>query len=176
MAIISAFTLIRAISLFHITAAYFFLTAPKIIADQNVVFILGESMRLPHATALDKPSDASGFIGVLLAFLGIADLTAASMEEGIALHYWLSNVPVRLVFLFVLTAYTYLFKEGGAFGPSSPSFGKVRVGEPLQNSMVFSFGFIEIATWFWIFTSLREDRHEMARKRVESLKAQEDRL
>ena len=46
MAIISAFALIRAISLFHITAAYFFLTAPKIIADQNVVFILGESMRL----------------------------------------------------------------------------------------------------------------------------------
>lgn len=46
MAIISAFTLIRAISLFHITAAYLFLTAPKVIADQNVVFILGESMRL----------------------------------------------------------------------------------------------------------------------------------
>jgi hypothetical protein len=46
MAIISAFTIIRALSLFHITAAYLFLTAPSIIADQNVVFILGESMRL----------------------------------------------------------------------------------------------------------------------------------
>lgn len=46
MGLISAFTLIRAVSLFHITAAYFFLTSPKVIADQNVVFILGESMRL----------------------------------------------------------------------------------------------------------------------------------
>lgn len=46
MAILSAFTLIRSISLFHITVAYLFLTAPRIIADQNVVFILGESMRL----------------------------------------------------------------------------------------------------------------------------------
>lgn len=46
MGLISAFTLIRAVSLFHITAAYFFLTAPKILSDQNVVFILGESMRI----------------------------------------------------------------------------------------------------------------------------------
>ncbi|KAK4615600.1 hypothetical protein CLAFUW4_09771 [Fulvia fulva] len=176
MAIISGFTLIRAISLFHITAAYFFLTAPKTIADQNAIFILGESMRLPHATSLDKPNDASAFIGVLLAFLGIVDLTAASMEEGIALHYWLSNVPVRLVFFFVLTAYTYLFKEGGALGPTSTSFGKASLGEPLQNSLVFSFGFVEIATWFWIFTSLREERREMARKRIEDLIAEEDRL
>ena len=46
MALISAFTIIRAISLFHITAAYFFLTAPKMMADQNIVFILGEAMKL----------------------------------------------------------------------------------------------------------------------------------
>ena len=46
MAIISVYTIIRAISLFHITAAYFFLVSPKTIVDQNVVFILGESMKL----------------------------------------------------------------------------------------------------------------------------------
>ena len=46
MAIISSFTLIRTISLFHLTAAYLFLTAPRKIVDQNIVFILGESMRL----------------------------------------------------------------------------------------------------------------------------------
>lgn len=54
MAIISAFTLVRAISLFHITAAYFFVVAPKIIADQNVVFILGESMKLVGIHTLDS--------------------------------------------------------------------------------------------------------------------------
>ncbi len=46
MGLFSAFTLIRAISLFHITIAYFFLTAPKMVADQNVVYMLGESLRL----------------------------------------------------------------------------------------------------------------------------------
>jgi len=51
MALLSAFTIIRAISLFHLTAAYFFLTAPKIIADQNVVFIMGESIRVVRTTS-----------------------------------------------------------------------------------------------------------------------------
>jgi hypothetical protein len=46
MALISAFTIIRTISLFHLTAAYFFLTAPRVIADQNIVFILGEAIRV----------------------------------------------------------------------------------------------------------------------------------
>jgi len=46
MPLVSGFTVIRALSLFHITAAYFFLTAPRMLADQNVVFVLGESVRL----------------------------------------------------------------------------------------------------------------------------------
>lgn len=129
---------------------------------------------------------------MLLAFAGIADLTAASMNEMVALEYWLSNVPVRLTFLFGLTSYVYLFKEGGAFGPSSTSFGKTSIGEPLQNSLVFSFGFFEIAAWFWVcfvyssracsltlpqvFTSLRDERREMARKQLAKIKSEEDRL
>ena len=50
MAVISAFTLIRAVSLFHLTAAYFFLTAPWLMADQNIVFILGQSQKLVSTT------------------------------------------------------------------------------------------------------------------------------
>lgn len=127
---------------------------------------------------------------MVLAFLGVADLTAASLTELVALEYWLSNVPVRLTFLFGLTGYVYLFKEGGMFGPSSPV--TAGLGEPLQNSMVFAFGFFEIAMWFWVsvsnciedrvakrkqvFTSLREERDTLARKHYEELKAQEDRL
>jgi hypothetical protein len=46
MGLIGPYTLIRAISVFHITVAWFFLTAPRRVVDQNVVFMLGESMRL----------------------------------------------------------------------------------------------------------------------------------
>lgn len=95
---------------------------------------------------MDKPNEASAFIAVILAFFGIADLSAASLDEIPALEYWLNNVPMRLIFLFGITAYTYVFKEGGMLGPEVASGG---VGELLQNSLVFSWAFFELMAWFW---------------------------
>ena len=46
MAFISAANMLRSISLFHLTIAYFLLVSPSVIADQNLVFILGEAMNL----------------------------------------------------------------------------------------------------------------------------------
>ena len=44
MALISARTILTSISLFHVTLAFFFLTSPRTIRDQALVYILGESM------------------------------------------------------------------------------------------------------------------------------------
>lgn len=44
MALISGATIITSISLFHITLAYFFIANPNQIADQTLVFIIGEAM------------------------------------------------------------------------------------------------------------------------------------
>jgi hypothetical protein len=46
MALIPANTIIRSLSLFHITLGFFFLTSPATIADQTLVFVLGEAMGL----------------------------------------------------------------------------------------------------------------------------------
>ena len=46
MALISAKTILTSICLFHITLGYFFLTNPGTVADQAVVYLLGESMGL----------------------------------------------------------------------------------------------------------------------------------
>jgi hypothetical protein len=46
MALISGATIITSLSLFHITLAFFFLTSPASIADQTLVFIIGEAMGL----------------------------------------------------------------------------------------------------------------------------------
>ena len=46
MAIISAYTIIRALALFHITLAVFVLRNPRMIAEQNIVFLMGEAMQL----------------------------------------------------------------------------------------------------------------------------------
>jgi len=85
-----------------------------------------------------------------LAFIGLIDLTAASLNEETSLEYWLSNVPVRLVFLFSLTGYIYLFKEDGLLGSSA--IRQEGAGDMVRNSMVFAWAFMETAAWFWVST------------------------
>jgi hypothetical protein len=46
MALLSSLTLIRVLSLAHLVAAFYFLVAPRVVADNNIVFMLGESMRM----------------------------------------------------------------------------------------------------------------------------------
>jgi hypothetical protein len=44
MALISAKTILTSVCLFHMTLAFFFFTNPHSIADQALVYILGEAM------------------------------------------------------------------------------------------------------------------------------------
>ncbi|KAK6424113.1 hypothetical protein LTR95_016441 [Oleoguttula sp. CCFEE 5521] len=205
MALLSPYTLIRTISLLHLLAAYFFLTNPARITDQNVVYMLGESMHLvhlpfsldftprltlnqPHATTFTKPSEASTFVAILLSLFAVSDFTAAGLDQLVALEYWLANVPVRLAVMFAVTGYSWVGREGGYLGPE-PGLGSFRVGlgsgglkggmgvrESVCNSLVFSWGFFEMCAWFWVFTSLREERTAVAKKILEHRKAEEDRL
>jgi Increased loss of mitochondrial DNA protein 1 len=46
MGLINGNTIIRSLSLFHITIGFFFLTSPRTVADQSLVFVLGEAMKL----------------------------------------------------------------------------------------------------------------------------------
>ena len=59
MAVLSALTLIRVLSLFHITLAFYILTDPHVIADQNIVILLGESMHLVRKGCILEISNQS---------------------------------------------------------------------------------------------------------------------
>ncbi len=85
----------------------------------------------------------------MLALLGISDLTAVSLPDEIALPFWGSQTPVRLVFLFAVTGYTYLFKQGGVLAAKGAAY-QITVGDGLKNSLVFSWGFFELAMWYWV--------------------------
>lgn len=50
---ISSYTLIKSVSLAHITAAYLFLYKPHVLAEQNIVVILGESMQVVSSAILN---------------------------------------------------------------------------------------------------------------------------
>ncbi|KAF2809896.1 uncharacterized protein BDZ99DRAFT_386586 [Mytilinidion resinicola] len=167
MALFSAFTLIRCIALFHITLAYFFLVSPKTLADQNVVFLLGESMRLDIPPGFAVPTAATAFLAIILALFGISDLAAVSLPDEYARIYWGTQVPVRLLFLFGITGYTYMFKEGGVLAPKNYRGG---VGDHLKNAMVFTWGFVELSVWFWVFISLRDERRQKGMELIEKRK------
>jgi hypothetical protein len=98
------------------------------------------------------------------------------MNEELSDEYWGIQTPVRLLFLFSLTAYTYAAKEGGMFAPRSNDYMMGSGNTTLHNSLVFSWGFVEMAAWFWVFVALREERSEKVKKAVEKRKAEEHRL
>ncbi|KAI9676219.1 MAG: hypothetical protein M1829_003048 [Trizodia sp. TS-e1964] len=161
MAIFSGQTLIRTLSLFHLTLAYFFLYSPQTLADQNLVFILGEAMGLPHAQSFEQPSAASALAAVFLAFLGLSDLVAISLPQEMSSIHWGNQAPVRLLFFFILAGYTYLFRPGTSLESAGSKGGQV-LGESLGNSVVFTWAFVEMVTWFWIYVTLRDERRQMA--------------
>lgn len=126
----------------------------------------------PHPTAFTKATEATAFTGLILAFLGVTDLVAASLPDRTALEYWSNTVPVRLLLLFTTTAYIYLCKDDGIFGSgSSNNLAKLRgtagIGENVKNSFVFAACFYEVCLWFWVFLLLKDERKAFAIKLAE---------
>ncbi|KAJ0296026.1 hypothetical protein COL516b_011986 [Colletotrichum fioriniae] len=182
MAIISAKTIITSLSLFHVTLAYFFLTNPATIADQAMVYVLGESMGMPHARSFENKSPALAFLAAVLGILGISDLVTLSMPEEVWLIYhWGTQAPTRMVMSFGFVLYTFLF------GPSSPLYGGTSKGgsrfahpsvqsnnprytpstwggDGLKNRVFLTFAFLEMLCWFWVWMTLREEQEEFQRK------------
>jgi hypothetical protein len=99
------------------------------------------------------PTHLSSLAGLAFALIGVIDFTATGMADHIAYHYWSSQTPVRLLFLFGLTAYSYLYKpaEVSKFVQPSP-------GDVIRNGFVFTWAFVELGFWFLIYISLREER------------------
>ncbi|KAG6057412.1 hypothetical protein E4U17_001353 [Claviceps sp. LM77 group G4] len=169
MAIITSKTLIISISLFHIALGVIFITNPQRIPDQILVQVLGQSMGIPHARGFDAQSHSLAFLGAVLALLGLSDLVSFSMPEELgALYYWGTQAPLRALFAILVTSYIY------AFGPSSPLYGGATHltrggqnpsyhparwgGDALKNRIFFSFVFVEMMAWFWVWVTLREER------------------
>ena len=97
MGLISGTTILTSLCLFHITLGFFFLTSPSSVADQAMVYVLGESMGLPHVRSFETPSPALAFLGVILFLFGITDLLTLSRDEFEVNEHWgiqcLSSLP-----------------------------------------------------------------------------------
>lgn len=163
MAIFSTFTLIRGLSLLHLSVAYFLLTNPRVIAEQSLVVLLGEAMEIVRPLS-----------SLFLLLLSSSDLLATTLPTRSALEYYSAIVPARLLFLFILTTWIYL-TSSSPYDTASTSAevlrtlktaggaGGLGLGQALgllKNNLVFGIGFFEACSWFWVYTSLREERRE----------------
>ncbi|KAL3417866.1 hypothetical protein PVAG01_10876 [Phlyctema vagabunda] len=177
MALISASNIITSLALFHLTTASFFLTAPAMIADQTLVFIIGEAMGLPYTPAFEEKSPQLSFLAAVLLLLGITDLVAVNLPEEIGQYHWGTQAPVRLFVFFGLCFYSYAFSSSS---PAYTSGHNVYVpstwGEGLKNRVLFTWAFLELIAWFWIFVSLREERRGIAQRVAQRRAAENDRL
>ncbi|TGO54503.1 hypothetical protein BCON_0106g00200 [Botryotinia convoluta] len=174
MGIISGATIITSLSLLHITLAFFFITNPVTIAEQSLVFILGESMGLPYERSFDRQSAPISFLGIVFLFLGITDLVAISMPEEVSQYHWGTQAPIRFSFSAALALYSWLFSSASPIFTSRNSYHAGGWGEGLKNRIVFTWGFIEMMAWFWVFVTLREERQQLALKQAQKKAAEED--
>ncbi|KAK2073262.1 hypothetical protein P8C59_007554 [Phyllachora maydis] len=175
MALISAKTIITFLCLFHVTIGFFFINSPRTIADQAVVWVLGEAMGMPQDRHLGSRSSASAFLGVILAIVGICDLVTLSLPEEFALvHHWGIQAPLRLTISFFLVAYTFLASSSSpvysdasrehigshpsARQPNPSYIPSSWGGDGLKNRVFFAFMFVELIGWFWTWVTLREER------------------
>ncbi|CAG9952457.1 unnamed protein product [Clonostachys rosea f. rosea IK726] len=179
MALIASTTIITSVSLFHLTLAFFFLSNPRTINEQALVWVLGNSMGMPNSRGFESQSHPLGLLSVVLALVGISDLVSLSMPEEITLiYYWGAQAPIRSLFFMIVLFYAFLT------GPSSPFFASVNPrgrfahpsahnpsytpgtwgGDTLKNRVAFTFLFLEMISWFWVWLTLREERQALVHK------------
>ena len=86
------------------------------------------------------------------------------MTQHLAMEYWSNQAPMRLLMLFALTGYTYLFKSTVTTSPYGKStFHKAAPADSLKNGLVFTWAFMEMGVWFLVYLSLKEERRQMGR-------------
>lgn len=150
MAIISSSNLIRSLSLYHLTLAFYLISAPWLLTNQSLVQVLSASMQLDAADyAFSSTSATSSLAGIFLAFIALTDFTAVSLPEDIYNIYWATQAPVRLVALFGLATWIYVFKPAATLRRTVSATGK-GWGHEAKNGVTFTWTFVETMMIFWV--------------------------
>lgn len=92
-------------------------------------------------------------------------------------QHWGTQAPLRLTVAFLLCGYSFIFSPAGPlYGSSRSSWGRPRMGgsvvgndykasswggDGLKNRVFFTFMFVELISWFWVWVTLREERREL---------------
>ncbi|KAI1005848.1 hypothetical protein K3495_g2372 [Podosphaera aphanis] len=143
-----------------------------VLADHTLVFIIGEAMGLPWSRSFESKSPALAFVATVLLLLGISDLISLLQPEKIIELHWGAQAPVRLLIFFSLSFYSYSFSQSSPIFASTPYIAS-SWGEGLKNRVLFTWSFIEMIAWFWVYVTLREERKTL-RSRIQEKDVSEE--
>jgi hypothetical protein len=90
-------------------------------------------------------------------------------------HLTRKLAPVRLLLFFIISGYSYAFSDKGPVY-ATKSYNPSSWGEGLKNRVLFTWAFVEMITWFWVFVTLREERRDIAMRIAQRKAAEEDML
>ncbi|KAL4900585.1 hypothetical protein BDW74DRAFT_94364 [Aspergillus multicolor] len=141
-----------------------------LVADALIDLIL--VIKIPHineilAMAEAARSEAPGAVS------GLARMRTNPFIARLATLYseiWTLLSLSRFCLFFAVSVFIYQSKPdvwgvGRSGGPAAP--GELSGLEHLKNRVVFTYGFMEMMFWFWIFITLREERQEVATRFAE---------
>ncbi|KAJ5913504.1 hypothetical protein N7504_002387 [Penicillium tannophilum] len=208
MVLISSKTLIQAHAVLLVVIAGYLVKSPEVITDSNIVFMMGETLKVDFPPATSSLNSPFVFCAIFLFVDALVDIfLLASLPFHNALdeampyirpfrnpnlasedlraleklpHYivksltvywnvWI-NVAMARVAVYASIA-LFIYSNKGSFVASSYTAASTAAGlDRLKNRAVFTFGFMEMMAWFWIFVTLREERQERMTKLLEDAK------
>ncbi|KAF9886216.1 hypothetical protein FE257_011939 [Aspergillus nanangensis] len=208
MRFLSSKTLIQAHALFLFVLAIYLTRSPEVVTDSDVVFMLGEVLRIDRAPSLSRPQSPFALCGILLVADALVDLilvtkvpqiseilamaeaarSASPIPIGGAMRtnpfmarlaslyseIWTLLSAARFCLFFAVSFFIYQSKPsawgvddtgslGGYGAPKASASGL----DQLKNRVIFTYGFMEMMFWLWIYLTLREERQEAAARFVE---------
>ncbi|GAD96368.1 hypothetical protein NFIA_052350 [Paecilomyces variotii No. 5] len=192
MGFFSSKTLIKAHAFFLFVLAVYLTKSPEVITDSDLVFILGEAMKIDVSPTFARPQSPFALCGILLVADALVDLivvtkvpqinevlaradVARSRSNGSTAV--ISNNPfaIRMAALYseiwtllAASRFCLFFAVSIFIYQSKPVAWGVGASEAmsgldqLKNRVVFTYGFMEMMFWLWILLTLREERQETA--------------
>ncbi|KAJ5085584.1 Increased loss of mitochondrial DNA protein 1, partial [Penicillium argentinense] len=205
MVLVSSKTLIQAHGVLLVIIAGYLVKNPAFITDCDLVFMMGEALKIDFPTVTSAVENPFVFCSVPLFATALFDLILLStlpfndaLDE--ALHYsrplrngnlpaedlqvlaslpeyitksltmywnvWISVAASRFALYGGLAFFIYQGRD--SFLVSSYTATAAAEGlDRLKSRVVFTFSFMEMMTWFWIFATLRQERQERLTKLLE---------
>ncbi|RMJ22325.1 hypothetical protein PHISP_06805 [Aspergillus sp. HF37] len=208
MGFLSSKTLIKAHALFIFVLAVYLTKSPEVITDSDVVFLLGETLKIDVSPTFTRPQSPFALCGILLTVDALVDLIIVSKvpqmneilatadaarsrgpdramgEDGPPINPYLARLAslyseiwtlisaARFCLFFAVSFFIYQSKPDmwgasaaatspvGGYGAGSGGGEAMSGLDQLKNRVVFTYGFVEMTFWLWIFVALREERHQ----------------